>query len=340
MTRRAFALAAAAAAIALVLAQVAYPRSTLYHTWQYAAALGILLAVLAAYAKRALRGGDGPPGRGFALAALGAAITGLAGLASGLLGPDTAIIAGVPGTVVPVPALGAAAFFSAGGADAIAHGTGSVTLRRRGKPEIALSGAGRSLLGESLVYLEKRPVVSIDARDARGEHVTITQPSGSAFLSPVLLLRERQRIGAFSVPFDTFAVPGAHRIVRVLFFTAAELAAFRHASPDPAGPSVVLSASDDAGHPLGIALGATGADVRLAGLRLRVTAGTFPALAIAAAPEPWALGAGLALVAAGLLWAAALRRGPLDHGGAVAHGDQAGNLDRRPRERSDDVEVV
>ncbi len=304
MSGRLSALAVAIFAIALVLAQLVVPETALYHTWQYALALAIALIVIVVYANRARRGADGVVGKRLALAMVGAAAIDLAGLASGLLGPDTATIVGTPGTVDPIPALGAAAFFSPADAQAIAHGDVGVTLRRRGAAEIALRDRGRAVLGESLVYLTSRPAAYIDASDAPGEHLTVTQPTNPSFLSPVLLFREQQRIGAVSVPLDTFATPAQHRIFRALYLTPRDLAAFRHAPSDLSGPGLVLTAADDTGHPLGIALAHSGVPTELGGVRVQPTLGTYPALAIASAPEPWALVLGGLFFIGGIVWAA------------------------------------
>jgi hypothetical protein len=306
VTARVAALSVAAIAIALVLAQDFYPGTPLYHSWQYALALAIALAVLVAYANGARRGDDGVRGRRLLLATAGAAAVALAGLASGLLGPDTAVIAGTPGTVVPIPTLGAAAFFGAADAATIGRGSGTVILRRRNAGEIALGPSARRLLGESVVYLEPRPAANVDVSDAGGAHLTVTQPTNASFLSPVLLFHARQRIGAVDVPLDTFAAPARHRIVRALYFTPKDLAQFGHAGAavDPARPALVLSAADDRGNPQGITLAPSGSEVVLGGIRVGVTLGTYPVLAIAAAPPTWLLIGGVALFLAGLAWSA------------------------------------
>ena len=232
----------------------------------------------------------------------GATVAGVAGLASGLLGPDTATIIGTPATVVPIPALAAAAFFADANADAIAHASAGVILRRRGAAEIALGPAARRVVGESLVYLEPRPAAYVDAYDEHGAHLTITQPTNASFLSQVLLFRQRQRIGALDVPFDTFATPGRHRVVRALYFTPRDLAQFNPANAGATRPALVVSVADDAGKPLGIALAGDGHDVSVAGIRVRATVGAYPALAVASAPPAWALVAGAVLFLLGLVW--------------------------------------
>lgn len=322
MTARGAALAVAGVAIGLALAQDLYPFTPLYHTWQYALALGIALAVLIAYAAGARRGEDGVAGKRLLVAIAGAATAAVAGLASGLLGPDTADVIGTPGTVTPVPALGAAAFFGAVDADGLGRGAAGVILRRRNAAEVALAPGSRRVLGESLVYLDPRPAAYVEAFDERGSHLTITQPTNTSFLSPVLLFRERQRIGAFDVPFDTFAAPARHRVVRALYFTPQQLVQFAHADAvaDKTHPALILTAADDAGKPLGIVLASSGQTVALGGIRVRATIGTYPALALAAAPATWALAAGIVLFACGIAWSASGRRG----GGARRAGDARG----------------
>lgn len=330
MSARVAALAVAAFAIALVAAQDLLPATPLYHTWQYALALSIALIVVLAYANAARRGEDGVAGKRLLVAMAGAAVVLVAGLASGLLGPDTAAVIGTPGTVTPIPALGAAAFFAPTAPDALGRGTSGITLRRRNAPEIVLAPSSRRVAGDALLYLDPRPAAYVEAFDERGRHLTVTQPTNASFLSPVLLFRQRQRIGAFDVPFDTFATPARGRIVRALYFTPQELAQFAHAAVRlKAGePALVLTASDDAGKPLGITIAESGQAVDLAGLRVRATLGAYPALAVAAAPPTWALVAGVAAFLAGIAWSAASWRPSRarragDAGGAVVQPDRA-----------------
>ena len=303
MTARNATLALAALAIALVFAQDLIPSAPLYHTWQYALALTIALAVMVAHANGVRRGRDGVAGRGLLLAFGGAAVVVVAGLAAGLLGPDTVLVVGTPGTLKSLPALGGAAFFAPVDANELARGSSVVTLRRGGR-EIVVGPGTRRPIGESLLYLDAHPAAYIDAADAGGAHVTLTQPTNASFLSPVLLFREHQRIGAFDVPLDTFATPALHRIVRVLYFTPRQLAQLAHPGADATRPAVIFTASDEAGKPLGITLAASGQTVSLAGLRLRATLGSYPALAVAAAPPPWALSLGIALFVGGIAWSA------------------------------------
>ncbi|HEY0615119.1 MAG TPA: hypothetical protein VGC96_10780 [Candidatus Elarobacter sp.] len=342
MTARAAALAVAAITFALVVAQDLVPATPLYHTWQYALALTAGIVVMLAYARGARRGDDGSAGKRLLPAVGGAVVAGLAGLASGLLGPDTASVIGTPGTVTPLGALGAAAFSAPAGPDSLERGSADVTLRRRNASEIVVAPGRRRLAGESIVYLEPRPAAYVDAFDARGAHLTVTRPASSAFLSPVLLFREHQRIGQFDLPFDTFATPARHRVLRAIYFTPGQLRGFAHAGAvaDPTRPAVILTASDDAGKQLGITLASSGRTVEVGGIRVRLAIGTYPALAVAAAPATWALIIGGVLFVAGIAWSAAGSRSRAgDARDAVADPDRSGGGDRRIRRRSDDVEV-
>ncbi len=95
--------------------------------------------------------------------------------------------------------------------------------------------------------------------------------------------------------------------MRALYFTPQDLQNFQHGGGAvPANrAALVVTVADDAGRPLGITLVAfRHAPASVAGIRLRATLGTYPALAIAAAPPAWALGAGIALFVLGCGWAA------------------------------------
>lgn len=122
----------------------------------------------------------------------------------------------------------------------------------------------------------------------------------------MLLFRDHQRIGAFDVPFDTFATPAQHRVLRALYFTPEQLRGFAHAGTavDASRPAVILTAADDSGKQLGITIAASGSTIAIAGIHVRATIGTYPALTVASAPVTWALVAGIVLFLAGIAWSA------------------------------------
>lgn len=302
MTPRVSALVFGLLGTGLTLAQFALPGRDWYHSWQYAAVLAIVLAVVSAYAWRARAGSDGPRGVRLAYAACGAFAVAAAGLVAGLIGPDTVTVFGAPGGVTPVPDVEAAAFFGAADADGVRRGDAVLTLRRRGAPPLEV-GLLPVTLGLSVLSREERPAAYVVARDGRGGRLTVTQPTNATFLSPVLVFRGTQAIGGKNYPFDTFAVPAAHRVVRALYFSGADLAALRHGLPDGEG-GIVLSVADDAGAALGVTIAPSGREVAVAGVRLTIVMGTYPVLVVASAPQPFVVLAGLVVSVACAIWAA------------------------------------
>jgi len=284
-----------AVAIALVLAQDAFPAWPGFHTWQYAVALGLISVPLA----RGLRGAARAP----AIAAtLGTFIVLVAGLCSGLLGPDTQIVSRSPGTVAPLPDVGAAAFFPNAGAADIESGSSAIVLRRRDGPPVVVAPGNRRFLSATELEAVSRPAAYVDARDARGDRLTITQPTNPAFLSPVLLFPQQVTIGGTRLPADGFALPAAHRQIKAFYFSKADSEAAR--SRGMAGvESVLFAVDDDAGRavPDGIGFARTGQAISLGGARLVPTIGRYPALAISAVPYPPALIVGCLLCAAALI---------------------------------------
>lgn len=308
MSARATAVAFALLAIALSVAQDVWPARDWYHAWQYTAILAIAIVVMVAHAWRAWRGDDGPHGKRFALALAGALAVAVAGLLSGLIGPDGITVVGSPGTVTPVPDLGVAAFFAPVDPPALARGETTVALRRKDAPAVTV-GARPTPLGLWVAFTQQHPAAYVVARNDRGDRLTVTQPNNPSFLSPVMLFRQTQVIRDRTFPLDTFAVPGVHRVVHVLYFTPADLAAFPHdpAAAAPDRPAAILSASDDAGAQEGITLAPSGREVAIGGMRVTVTLGTYPVLVAASAPQPFVLLGGLLLFIGASMWAFVVR---------------------------------
>jgi hypothetical protein len=294
------ALLVAVVAIGLTLAQDVRPGLDFYHTWQYAAAMAIAIIVLIAYAWGARSGGDGVAGKRMALGLVGGLAVAIAGLLSGLIGPDTITVSGSPGSVTPVPDLQAAAFFGPADPQTIERGDASVSLRKQGVDPIAVLPAGRLFLGTAIAYLTSRPAAYIVARDARGNRLTVTQPTNPTFLSPVLLFPQNQPLRDKSYPLDTFATPGVHRIARALYFSADDAQAFNHLGSSQ--PALVLSVNDDNGKSVGLTIVPSGRDVAIGDLHITATLGTFPQLVVASAPHPAVLIVGLLLFIGGVGW--------------------------------------
>jgi hypothetical protein len=306
---RAFAIASGSAGIALTLAQYAVPAWAGFHTWQYTAALVLVCVVVLAYVRTA-RKEDGETGARLAIAAVGAFVVTAAGIGSGLLGPDTRTVTGTPGAVTPLPDVGAAAFFPIEDAGGLTRGAAHVLLRRRDADALDIGPGERRYVGATALETQPKLAAYVEARDPSGGHLTVTQPTNAAFLSPVLFFPQRVTIAGRSLQADAFSVPAAHRAIKVFYFPkdAAGPGAGMHGV---AGPAVLFAVDDDNGRlvPGGIGFAAGGREVTLGGLRLRAALGTYPVLVISAVPLPLAVGIGFALLAFGLAYAACVRPG-------------------------------
>jgi hypothetical protein len=264
-----------------VVVEIVVPDRAVYHAGWYNVAIAAFAVWAIVSARRA------------PLIAFGVGAIAFAGIASGLLGPDTRTVIGAPDTSVRVDEAGGTLAFPLAQADP------AVTLvrGRRAQP----IGA-RRYTATALLRSVPRTVVAIDAFDTRGAHLTITQPTGSAFLSPVLLMQDSQPIAGLTVPFDSFAVPAAHRIVKAVVLSAAQLASMPNTT-SAKGPAVIFDVEDETGasipHAIGIA--SDGQLVELAGLRLRPRVLTYPAVEVISIPDLAVVGAGLLAILIGVL---------------------------------------
>jgi hypothetical protein len=307
MSGRIAALCAAAGCLALVFAQDVAPGWAGYHTWQYAAALVIGMIAVFGYLQEARHGRDGEDGRRFVIPAIGVLVIGAAGLISGLLGADTETVARAPGTVAPLPAIGKNAAAPIAGPDDIARGDEALTLRQRNGTTLAIEPGRGRYVGANVLRLVPQRAAYVTARDPRGNHLTVTQPTNPSFLSPVLLFPQTVPIAGKDVPSDAFAAPAVHRQIKAFYF-AKGAAGTQHAASVGSGAALLFAVDDDAGRliPGAIGFAPSGHEVLLGGLRLQASLGTYPALEVSAVPYPLALWFGVALVLAGGAYAANL----------------------------------
>jgi hypothetical protein len=297
--------ATALALLAAVGAQYVWPRWPGFHEWQYATVLGAG-AVLLIGAIWSVRSNSDRRSLGLVAAASGALIAVVAGLAAGLLGPDTQTIARGPGSVVPLPDLGVAVAFPNAGAADVAAGNVGLELRRRGSVT-PLAAGSRRIEGSTLLETERRPAVFVAVEDARGRHMTVTQPAGTAFLSPVLLFGQTVSIGGGTMPADGFAVPALQKSIKAVLFPAGALKNQRlHGLP--AGKDAVLFVVDDPGGRMvrgGIGLSLSGKSITLGDVSVTPAIGSYPALIVSSIPYPAAFILGLIAFFGGALFAAA-----------------------------------
>jgi hypothetical protein len=143
--------------------------------------------------------------------------------------------------------------------------------------------------------------VYVEAADAAGNHLTITQPTNATFLSPVLLMQQSTTIAGMEVQYDTFSVPALRRNIKAVLFSEQQASQLRSNPPITGKPAVLFAVSDNADRvlPGGIGLVASGDRKRIDGLVLGATVGTYPAVVVASAPYLPVFAIGLVLLVAG-----------------------------------------
>ncbi len=289
-------IALALVVLAAVIAEIALPGKAVYHAgWYNVALCGLAILSILAVRKRFAAARGIRRRAGVVAIAFGTIAAAVAGIASGLLGPDNQSVIGAPGQRVRVEGLGTLDFplSDASAAD--------VTLERPLRGPLVI-GPGTRNAGNFILRASPRDVVYVEARDLRGNRLTITQPTGSVFLSPVLLMEHRQTIAGMELPFDSFNVPAAQRVVKAVLFTPAQAAMLPHNAG--IGEPAVLFAVDDENDrllPHAIALSSGGRSAKAGGLALRGRVAGYPAVDVMSAPSLIAVILSALLVAGGLI---------------------------------------
>src|SRR5579862_3476416 len=226
------------AIVAAVVVELLFPGKTVYHAGWYNVVLAAVAIVALAAGRRQLRRASDARLRLAVVAMMaGAGIVALAGVAGGLLAPDDQTFIGAPGQRLRVASLGVLTFPLAGGDSAAA---GGVTLERPLHAAVTI-GERPYYAGNFVLRATPRDVVYVEAADQRGNRLTVTQPSGSVFLSPVLLMEHRQRIAGMELPYDSFGVPAAQRVVKAVMFSAAQAAMLLRGGARLGEPAVLFA---------------------------------------------------------------------------------------------------
>jgi hypothetical protein len=290
---------AALVVVAAVAIQLVLPGQGVYHAGWYNVALCGTVIVTFIAGRRELRRAKAPRPRWAAIAMLfGTAIVGFAGVLSGLFAPDNQTFVGAPGERIRVESLGTLWFPLA----SIGATAPSVSLERplHGTVEV---GERPSDAGSFILRAVQRNVAWVEARDSRGNRLTVTQPTGAAFLSPVLLMEHRQTIAGMDLPFDSFNVPAARRVVKAVLFTPAQAATLAHGLGSSGNAAVLFAVDDEKERPLpnAIALSTGGKAVSVGNLSLRAVVAQYPAVEVVAAPNLVATVLGGLVVVGGIL---------------------------------------
>jgi hypothetical protein len=286
--------------LAVVACEIIFPGRDFYHYGWFNVALAALVVAALIAARKPFRAAKSARSRiGIVAIAFGAAVAGFAGVASGLLAPDSRIVVGAPGANVRVDELGGTLTFPLKIADGAPL---DVVLTQSGRTSAI--GAGSRNIGTFVLRQMPRDVVYVEAADARGASLTVTQPNGATFLSPVLLMQQKQKIPDtnLDLPFDAFAVPAAHRNVKAVLFTAQQ-AAMLHPMAGAQSQAVLFAVDDEDDRPLpgAIAFAREGETVAVGGLHLRAGAFSYPAIEFVAVPSLVAVVLGALAIVAGFL---------------------------------------
>lgn len=290
-----FAALLGAVILVFVGAEYVSPGGSLYHLGWYNVAIAAFAVWIVLSVRTAVKElPQGAPRAGAWLFAFGICAVAFAGIASGLLGPDDRLVIGAPGASLP---------------DNSYNGTLMFPVIDASDSHVMLESGGRgravgnyTLTANAVLRSVTRTVVEVDASDAHGGHLTITQPNGSAFLSPVLLMQSTQTISGLTVPFDSFALPGVHRIVKTVLFSEREAASLP-ALATQGGAVVLFDMEDEAGNelPHAIAIARNGKPARIQNIVLTPTIIAYPAVMVAATPDLAAVILGIVAAAGGLL---------------------------------------
>jgi hypothetical protein len=300
-------LSTALVVTAAVVVEIWLPGRPAYHAGWYNVALTALAIVVVVNGRKQWTAARSSRSRLAILAiAFGAAAAGLAGVANGLFAPDNRDVVGAPGERVRVEDLGTLSFPLAG-EDRTAPVV--VMLERALHAPLEIGARARNA-GSFVLRAVPRDVVDVEVRDLLGNRLTVTQPSGGVFLSPVLLMQTRQTIDGMDLPFDSFNVPAAGRVVKTILFGPAEAAVVSH-DPGAAGEAAVLFAVDNESErplPHAVALSVGGAAVHAGDLWLRGEVTSYPEIEVMSIPNDASVTIGTLLVLGGLVGLGVRRR--------------------------------
>jgi hypothetical protein len=291
---------AALLVVVAVVVEIALPGRDVYHAGWYNVGLIAVVGVILVTGRKRFRKARTVRARlAMIVVILGAAASGVAGAASGLLGADNQTVVGAPGQRVPIETLGVLAFPLAGVESSVPAG---VSLERPFHTPMQI-GVHSLDAGNFILNALPRDVAYVEARDAHGNRLTVTQPMGAVFLSPVLLMQHRQTIAGLDLPYDSFNVPAARRVVKAVLFTPAQAAMVLRGQARFREAAVLFAVDDENDRllPHAIALSAGGRSVFVGGLMLRGTVESYPAVEIFSAPNLAVTAIGALLVLGGTI---------------------------------------
>jgi hypothetical protein len=269
----------------------AYPlaNSTFLHTEKYAVVTLIFLALLVRLVVMRLRRGaasDAP--REETIAEAGVALALCAALLCCLLAPEPRLFRGTPAQSLDLGGEGLQALFPTGVVALDAPEAMRVSLIAASDRRLTMEGQRPLLLRDRILSAEPHVIATVEARGMGGDRLTVTQPLGTAFLSPMLTFPTTTEVLGLPLPSDFFTIPSLGRTVRAFLVTSELMRDPRVARVSGGRAGVLWAVEDASGRVLahGIGFAADGSPLKLAGVVLTPHLGLFPALRVASVPEP------------------------------------------------------
>lgn len=268
------------------------PYTLWVHSWEAAltaALAGLVLLVLFFNGLRSRNGAQ----RFAALGALGGAVISIAFVAAELLVGPPQRIAGAPGqTFAPPHAAGLEVAFPQVSAADLAQGRFAKSVDVIAGSRRRSLAIGQTLRAHSFVLrCEDWPAAYVEARSPRAQSETVTQPTGAAFVSPVL---QFPNVDSDGLPVDSFSVPAMHREVRAKYYPGLP-------SRGIDIPFVQLQINEENGGVLYNGVAVNNRPVRQAGVVLTFAIGTYPIVWMTGAPDLLGLCVGALMLAAGII---------------------------------------
>jgi hypothetical protein len=291
MRIQAITLGLAAAVLAVAAYADRHPYDPAIHRWEVALAVALAAVALVILSLRGLSGSR--PERFAALAGFGGVVIAVAFLAAELLvGPPQRILS-APGQVYrPQNSRYISVAFPPVGASDLGSGRTSLSVDvLTGGRSVPLSVGQETRVRSYVLRVDTWPAAYVQAWSSKHVAQTVTQPTGVAFVSPVLQFPTADNDGLLT---DSFAVPALHRNVRLKYYPGLP-------SRGIDIPFLQLQIDEENGGSLFGGVAVSGKMIKQAGMELVFDLGTYPVVSIAGAPDQLVYGIGAMLIVVGIV---------------------------------------
>ncbi len=281
----------ALAVFAVATFAVQRPYDPAIHRWEFALAVALAALALVVLSLRGLA--RSRPERFAALGGLGGVVIAVAFLAAELLVGPPQRLPTAPGQIYQPPNSKrlAVVFPAVRPGELNPSSTPEAVTVMTGADEVTLA-LGQQLRTHSYVlHADAWPAAYVRAWSSRHIAQTVTQPTGVAFVSPVLQFPAVDPQGSLT---DSFAVPALHREVRVKYYAGLP-------SRGIDIPFLQLEIDEENGGSLFGGVAVSGRPLRHAGVELLFDLGTYPVVSIAGAPDELTYDVGSVALLVGIL---------------------------------------